>query len=313
MRARFSLLTAICGGLLLAIPAHATLTFNVTYSSATQALPQFNQTGFNIQTAVNYVTNEYSGLFSDNITLNFTVDVMTGGLGMSSTPLQSSSYAQIKTALTNDSKSADDASFVASLPVASPTANNWWMAFAEAKALGLRGATDVASDGTYQFNDTVLYTFDPGNRQVAGEFDFIGVTEHEFSELMGRIPGLGASIGGSPANLPFDLARFTGNNVRSFANPGSGVYFSVNNGATDLRDYNSGGGDAQDWSGLTATDPFNASTATNQGHVLSSVDIRAMDILGFDLAAPEPPTFGLVGVVLLGVGLLGRRFISRKR
>ena len=51
------------------------------------------------------------------------------------------------------------------------------MSNAEAKALGLRAANAAGIDGWVGFNSTAGYTFDPNNRAVAGEFDFIGVAE----------------------------------------------------------------------------------------------------------------------------------------
>ena len=58
-----------------------------------------------------------------------------------------------------------------------------FIANAQAKALGLSPAHDPANDGTFTFNRNSSYTFDPANRAVSGKYDFIGVVEHELSEL----------------------------------------------------------------------------------------------------------------------------------
>ena len=282
--------------------AYGGLTFNITYTSNVSSDPNFSS----IKTAVQFVESEFSSLYSNNITLNITIDEGAVGLGESSTLLQGSSYAAIRTALIANASSANDNSFNSALPATDPTGHSWFVPFAEAKALGLRAGNNASSDGTYTFDNTQTYTYDPANRGTGG-FDFIGVTEHEFSEIMGRTNDLGNNI-----DLPFDLGRFTGNNTRSFANTGSGVYFSIDNGAVNLHNFNgSGSGDVQDWDGSVLTDPFNASTGPNQRHFLSSEDIALLNVIGYDLAVPEPGTFGLAGVVLIGAGLV-RRF-TRKR
>ncbi len=83
------------------------------------------------------------------------------------------------------------------------------MTTAQGKALGTVAAHDPASDGTFTFGEGFTYTFDPLNRAVVGAFDFIGLAEHEISEIMGRIPGLGSLVLGTPTFLPHDLFRYT--------------------------------------------------------------------------------------------------------
>jgi len=118
----------------------------------------------------------------------------------------------LRAALIADKSSADDliATALANLPVSDPYSagpTGWYAPSAEAKALGLAvGNSDPAGDGTYTFDNTRTYTYDPNNRAVSGKFDFIGVTEHEFSELMGHVTQL--------ANTGFgydilDTMRFT--------------------------------------------------------------------------------------------------------
>jgi hypothetical protein len=295
------------------VSAQAGLIFDITYTSAVQ-----NDANFaSIQSAVNYVTNEFSSLYSDNITINFTINEGAVGLGSSlfSNNYWRGSYTTLRNALIADATTANDATAtaLANLPVAAPYApagsldstNDWYATSAEAKALGLTlpGASTL-SDGTYTFDNTVSYTYDPNNRAVAGEYDFIGVTEHEFSELMGR-----TQQGNTFGYDILDTMRFTSTGVRNVDLSGvSGVYYSFNNGNTNLRGYNSGGGDKQDLDGVVATDPFNASTSQNQGHLLSAVDAGIMDVIGYNqvAAVPEPSTF-LLAIPLVGFGLMRLR------
>src|SRR6266852_4705434 len=178
MKSYRSLGIAACAAIAIAIPAHAGLTFNITYDAAVQANANFAQ----IQSAVNYVKGEYSALYSDNVTLNFTINQNTSGLGGSlfSNNYFRGTYAQLRTALVADSKSADDgtATNAANLPLADPygacniNGGCWYATSAEAKALGLTNNQGLF-DGTYTFNSAVSYTSDPNNRKVAGEYDFI--------------------------------------------------------------------------------------------------------------------------------------------
>lgn len=281
----------------------AGLTFNITYSSAVQSDGNYAQ----IQSAVNFVSNEFSSLYSDPITLNFTIDEGSVGLGQSlfSENYYRGSYAQLKSALTSDSKSANDAIAIANLPATDPysagCSSCWYATSAEAKALGLI-TNQSTFDGTYTFDNTVNYTYDPLNRAVAGKYDFIGVTEHEFSELMGRTSqssGFGYDI--------LDIFRYTAVGVQQPAKA-SGVYYSFDNGKTNLAGYNAGGGDRQDFDGAVATDPFNAATGGNQAHALTSADISTMDVIGYNLTSstPEPASF-LLALPLFGLGVLKLR------
>jgi hypothetical protein len=303
----------LCASALTAVSAQAAgITFNITYTNAVQTDSHFAQ----IQSAVNYVENEYSTLYSDPITLNFTIDEGAIGLGESlfSNNYFRGSYAQIRAALVADAKTSNDAiaTAAANLPAADPYSggcgNCWYATSAEAKALGLPvGNSDPTGDGTYTFDNTVSYTYNSLNRAVAGEYDFIGVTEHEFSELMGRTSqSIGAGGFGYDA---LDIYRYTSTGVEQPAQA-AGVYFSYNSGVTNLEGYNAAaGGDRQDFNGSVATDPFNASTGTNQAHAINSVDSQEMDVIGYDLVTPEPSTFAL-GAVLLGIGSLLRKRVK---
>jgi hypothetical protein len=161
-----------------------------------------------VQSAVNYAANQLKANFNDNVTLNITVDGMNTGLGASSAPLLGTfSTLQLTTALTNDASTANDFTALAHLPTTDPTGgSNFLMARGLGKALGLLSGTDAATDGTFSFGISNSFTFDPNNRAVAGKYDFIGVAEHELTELMGRVCRENSSGNGW---RPLDLYRFT--------------------------------------------------------------------------------------------------------
>ncbi|HTS61582.1 MAG TPA: NF038122 family metalloprotease [Candidatus Acidoferrales bacterium] len=305
-------------GQVMSLPLHANPIFNITYTASVQADTNFA----NIQSAVNYVTNEYSSLFTDNVTLNFIVDEGAVGLGQSlfSNNYWRGSYSQLRTALVNDVKTTDDATAMApaNLPASAPYADAcglandcWYATSAEAKALGLITNQSVF-DGTFTFDNTTSFTYDPNNRGVAGKYDFIGVAEHEFSELMGRT----AQSTAFGYNI-LDTMRFTSTGSRDL-NQDSDVYFSFDNGNTHMAVYNPiVGGDRQDLNGAVATDPYNAYSWTNQAHSLNSVDISTMDVIGWDRTSaspvPEPAPAMVVAPVLLGMAIAIRRRAQQVR
>jgi hypothetical protein len=159
---------------------------------------------------------------------------------------------------------------------------------AEAKALRLR-ADDFTIDGTFTFGGGFSYTYDPANRAVFGKIDFIGVAMHEFSEIMGRIPLMGENLSGSPDYMLMDLFHYTGAGVRGLNN-GAGRFFSIDNGTTLLKSFNNGdanGGDPQDWAS-GANDCFNAFSNSSVENDLTPVDLRVMDVIGYDFASSSP-------------------------
>jgi|SRR5579871_20441 len=306
--------------LIVGAPAWADLMINPTFDTAS-----FIAAGFNVaqvESAFNYAASEFDNLYTNNIHVNITVTAGNTGLGGSNTQLLGFlNYAGTRAALVQDYSGLNPTDFtpptavkttaLANLPGADPTAGGSFVfAKAEAKALGLV-PDDLTKDGTFTFSNAQPYTFDPNNRQVAGEFDFIGVAEHEISEIMGRIPILGANFGRGHSYDINDLYRFTAPGVRSLNPNDTGVYLSYDNGNTNVQGFNPhNGGDVDDYNGSTATDPFNAFTGPNQGHALNGVDEANMELLGYDVgqqpAVPEPAESAVVAGLLAGLWAVRR-------
>jgi outer membrane protein assembly factor BamB len=192
-----------------------------------------------------------------------------------------------------DSKTADDATALGSggsLPTSDPILSShvYVLSTAEAKALGLM-QDSLSNDGTFTFGGGFSYTYDPNNRAVPGKTDFIGVAMHEFSEIMGRIGLMGQNLTGSPDYMFMDLFHYTGPGQRGL-NSGAGRSFSIDNGTTLLKAFNNAsasGGDLQDWASGT-NDSFNAFSSSGAKNDLTTVDLRVMDVVGYNAIGGSP-------------------------
>jgi len=260
------------------------LTLDPLYLSSVTSLTNAST----IENAVQYVCQQYDSLLTAPVTIEFDVAAASGTsfLGESQTSLVENgsspfTYSQIRSALNANATTASDTTAVNSLPTNNPTPTNAYLIpQAEAQALGF---ASEALAGTFTFSTSFTYTYSPTNRAVAGEADFIGVAEHEITEIMGRNEELGSNDGAGSAYMPYDLFRWTAPNVRTVSSTATNAYFSINSGTTYLKGFNpaGNGGDLQDW--LSGTnDSYNAFSATGVENDLSPTDITAMDILGYE-------------------------------
>lgn len=267
-----------------------------------------------IEAAINQaITNFDSVVTTPNpITVNITFGE-GGGLGQSTTTLFKISYSSFLTAL--EANSSADATDLAAIAANDGSATNnpvTGSAFinvktANLKALGLctGSCASVATDGSILLNTTLTT---PGSPGTTGQYELTVVAEHEIDEVLGLGSDLGQSNSFFDDPAPEDLFRYFGG-VRSYTtNTAAQAFFSID-GTTNLAEFdNQGdGGDWGDWrSG--ATPKVQDAFGTPGANPALGVELTALDAIGYNLnPVPEPATFVMGGVALLGVFLLRRR------
>jgi hypothetical protein len=270
---------------------------NVTYDPSVTNIGTLTQ----VQTAFGAALQTIENIYTNSIMVNVIVYGPNHGpfgdidLGESSFSYYDGfDYADVTNALFLARTTVADSNSVASLPVSDPTGGGetWGIPSSEAKALSISGVdpNDPSNDGAVGFATNVNYSFDPNNRAVSGKFDFIGVAEHELTEVMGRST---LRLNGS-GYFPYDLFRFTTNDVRSFDPNATNAYFSVDNGATALKYFytNVTMGDIQDWLSAGTPDSFDAFVPSGHELILSAADLTAVDVIGYDLNYQPPRLTG---------------------
>jgi hypothetical protein len=259
--------------------------FNITFDASVNSAPT------EFKTTVLNVANFYAQTFSDNVTVNLTVGfgevggnaLPSNALGASLTYLASTSYKSLVGALKADMTSSADHSSVASLPSNDPTSfGHYWVSTAEAKALGIYSGTGV--DGSIGFSSTAAFDYNAADGVAPGSYDFFGTVAHEFSEVMGRMLVAGGRIGYYLHSYSaLDLFHFAASHVRTFSGTKAG-YFSVDGGATNLENFNTNpSGDFGDWSSAKGVDAFNAFATPGVAAPVSSADLTALDVIGWNL------------------------------
>jgi hypothetical protein len=253
--------------------------------------------------------------FDDAISTPITVTIVFGYGKVDGRPLDNSaigesvangsyySYDQVRSALAANATSPDDLISTSVLPAADPTnGGTFFVTSALAKAVGLSVDDPSGIDGYVGLSSTAPLAYDPARRGFTGYYDAIGVLEHEISEVLGRVAGLGQPEG--PNNqagyAPLDLFRYDVPGHQSLIF--NGANFSVD-GQNLLTPFNNPrvSGDGGDWYTNGPADAFNADATLGAPLLVSSTDLRAMDVLGYTMSSStlSSMTTDLSGVVAL--------------
>jgi hypothetical protein len=304
--------------LLLGVPAFAS-SFVINPNFTSNFNTDFGVNAAAAQAAWISAANIVTTNFSDNITVNVTVDAVAGTsvFGQSSPFLVSDSYADLHSKVVADTKTADDLTAIGpggSVTAVDPVSgtHTWWVTNAQAKALNIAGAQ--VTDGTTTFGAGNPFTF--SGPVAPGTYDFQGVAAHEISEVLGRVGLAGGTIGTATNSYSLiDLFSYSGAGTRVLGNGGGAGKqgsFSINNGTTLLKQYNdqfSNQLDYRDWEGGT-NDAFNQFSNSGVTNAVSDVDLREMDVIGYDRVVTEPSSLLLLGTGTVVLGGIIRRKLS---
>jgi hypothetical protein len=299
---------------MLAAPAWANMVITPTFDTTITSDP--NKTA--IENTINAAIAIYEADFADPITVNIKFQEMSTGLGMSNTFFATVSYTQYLAQLAADAKTTDDATAIAHLPAGPNNPVNGTASInvktANLRAIGINVNPPTGQpDGTISLNTSIT---NPGSPGSSNAFSLIAVTEHEIDEVL----GLGSALPTTSGNpFPEDLFRYDSSGNRSFTTtPTAKAFFSIN-GTTDLAQFDNqnDGGDFGDWQSNPlppgvqpkVQDAF----ATSGSTPALGVELRALDVIGYDLiTTPEPGTGVLLAAALAVLGGLNYARVSRK-
>ena len=224
------------------------------------------------KTAVTEAATYLTKLFSNDEVINLHVGwgevagapLSSGALGESASNGYLTDYATIAGALHAPAAGND------------PTASQFFVTSAEAKALGLVAPTLHSVDGYVGFGTLTStgssWDYDTSASPIgAHQFDLQAVAQHEITEVMGRIGMEGQIVNGNPTYTPLDLFNFHSPNTLELS--ANGGYFSNDGGHANLGTFNNAslyGGDIADWA--SAMSPTQSGTLTTPGNNYDAYD-----------------------------------------
>jgi hypothetical protein len=302
-----NLVSASCISLVLGAPAWANMVITPTFAANILSDPN----SATIQATINAAIAVYESDLKDTINVNITFQE-GGGLGSSSTLFFTTTYAAYLANLTAHSKTNDDATALAHLPDAAG-----YLAFFGTSMINVKTANDraigvanvQAADGTITLNTSIMNLSRTGPQDPA-KYDLMAVASHEIDEVL----GLGSGLPSSANPFPEDLFRYDSSHARSYNTVNTTTAFFSIDGTTNLVQFhqqNGDGGDYGDWQngGAVKVQDWQG-TAGSQPNL--GVELRALDVIGYDSIAPEPGTGVLLAAALIVLAGLNYARVSRK-
>ncbi|MFM7919016.1 MAG: NF038122 family metalloprotease [Planctomycetaceae bacterium] len=208
------------------------------------------------------------------------------------------------------------------------------MTRANAKALGLIAGSSTVTDGSIEFNSAFAWDFDPTDGIDSDKIDFTAVAAHEIGHALGFFSGVdqidfnaksSTYVDGLDSYVsPLDFTRFSALSQAAGADIDMTAdvrekYFSIDGGVSILvsNAWSTGvnfGDSAQashwkDNRGLGLLDP---TLGFGELGLLSTLDLTAFDVMGFELTTTAVPEPGQYFVLAILCGAAGYRRYGRK-
>lgn len=216
---------------------------------------------------------------------------------------------------------------------ANGSANNQslYLSRANARAMGLLTANDAIIDASLTFNSKYNWDYNPDDGVNTGEYDFVGIAMHEIAHAFGFLSGVDVLDQNSPPYTaayaedaftfvtPLDLFRSSplaasyGAGTVDWTAGSREKFLSIDGGLNFLAEFATGenfgdGSQASHWQNAENHGLLDPETPGGVALAVSSLDLLALDVIGWDVmtvAAPAPAGIGLIG--LLSLGLYRRR------
>ncbi|HTS75480.1 MAG TPA: NF038122 family metalloprotease [Bryobacteraceae bacterium] len=298
----------------------------------------------------NFLNVTIAGYYNNTFTnADAAIYIQLGSTGLGESEFDRIELSYSSYATTFDAESTDSAA-IAELPSTNPdvAGGGVYVTAAQLEALGLSitagrygvnlsgSSCKLGTSGCYNgvitiSNGADLYYRPNGGTIGMTQYDFYSVAEHETDEILGTASCL-VDISGAAGNgctnrsgtsagvSATDLYRYSSQGTFAWTSS-STAYFSIDGGKTMLAAYNNtpNGGDYGDWvyqsscsadlvQDYAATPGCSPNIITDQG----TPEIQLLNAVGFDLSAPEPATFALLGASLIGLGVIGMQRRRRK-
>ena len=269
---------------------------NSLYSLSSSNPGEYTQITTDLQTLVNFLASHFTNNPNDltHPEHSFLMNVgwgevggsalPSGALGGSSYNLYATSYSSLQAGFANIAVANETASGsqAVNIPGSEPfaTSNPEFMITAAQKhALNIPVSGGTAYGGVGFSSAANTFYFDPSH-PVPGQYDFMGIAAHEISEVLGRVTLNGAKSGNLKEFASLDLFHFSDSNGAPIYSGTTAGYFSVDNGATNVMEFNaSSSGDHGDWA--TNADAFASNPAAGVDLPFSYADYLAMEAAGY--------------------------------
>jgi hypothetical protein len=297
--------------------------------------------------AFNRAASKWENLFTDAVTVNINADFTNMGnpniIGTTYPEYLVASYDTIRNRMALDASDEPDNAVVAFLPTAAQFSAqvpaglslSGLILISQANANALGFNVHVSSDADMTFNTQFSFDFDNSDGVGAGLTDFESIAIHELGHALGFASavddfdywlkmGIRTPIAITPLDLfrfgsgsiPTTTAEFT-SNARNFV-PGANAFTSdiTNAYRMSTGTFFGDGYQASHWKAdeYTGTNIGIMDPSFGPGFVgsISQADIRAMDLIGWDVRVQEVPEPGTLAS-LLGLGISAGAFSIRRR